>query len=105
MSGRCTPTDPKLGLRPDHFAKVATTNGIESGGGNGCFPRNRFVTLNPFRVSSVPLGIPHPPSPLKTPPSRRHETTSRSPIGRAHVHGEDDRPNSQIRQITGRKSH
>ncbi|GFV50128.1 hypothetical protein TNCV_87611 [Trichonephila clavipes] len=30
MSGRCTPTDPKLGLRPDHFAKVATTNGEEN---------------------------------------------------------------------------
>ncbi|GFT56065.1 uncharacterized protein TNCV_76101 [Trichonephila clavipes] len=29
MSGKCTPTDPKLGLRPDHFAKVATANGVE----------------------------------------------------------------------------
>ncbi|GFW15249.1 hypothetical protein TNCV_173941 [Trichonephila clavipes] len=34
----------------------------ESGGGSGCFPRDRFVALNPFRVSSVPLGI-HPPLP------------------------------------------
>ncbi|GFV99006.1 hypothetical protein TNCV_1509861 [Trichonephila clavipes] len=31
------------------------------GRGSGCFPKDRFVTLNPFQVSSVPLDIPPPP--------------------------------------------
>ncbi|GFX32127.1 hypothetical protein TNCV_4099761 [Trichonephila clavipes] len=33
-----------------------------SGRGSGCFPRSRFVALNHSRMSSVPLGIPPPPS-------------------------------------------
>ncbi|GFX02019.1 hypothetical protein TNCV_372081 [Trichonephila clavipes] len=30
---------------------------IWTGGGRGCFPKDRFVALNTFRVSSIPLSI------------------------------------------------
>ncbi|GFX40109.1 hypothetical protein TNCV_4317451 [Trichonephila clavipes] len=45
----------------NHSTGWVTCHTVDSGRGSGCFPRNRFVALNPIRVSSVPLGIPPPP--------------------------------------------
>ncbi|GFT77085.1 hypothetical protein TNCV_1099591 [Trichonephila clavipes] len=53
----------------------------KSGRGTDCFPRDRFVALNPSRESSVPLGIPPPlhgisSAALGLDP---HDTTARNP--------------------------
>ncbi|GFU58564.1 uncharacterized protein TNCV_4068771 [Trichonephila clavipes] len=87
-------------MEAEKFMSQAPSSVPVPPGNNSSQPQQSKAQLDRPKPKTQPES-----SSSKPPPSRHHQTTLRFPSGRAYVHGEEDHLNSQIWQITERKSH